>query len=434
MSGPTHDPRITPAARRSPTGLSPPAAPRSSGLRLNARPQARPLPRSPSCSSNPHQASPAGYAARWVWAPPRSLAATGGILSSPRGTEMFQFPRLPRPAQHQTCAGVPRAGCPIRRPPDLRPPAPPRGVSPRDRVLPRPPPPRHPPCALPAESHRVSSHTSSTRRILDRRAPAGDESPRSPPTPTRADPLGRIRHDCLGPTLRSTRRVSRGSPCGLPGNAHLAIGRKVLGKIAVITFKSLRAVRADGQARTPPFRPEGRSVHGRATRRVARGALSRCCWHWGNAPRTGRSLDRRGGAAGIRTPDLRRARAALSRLSYGPPHGPATHRSVGAPGLEPGTSALSGPRSNHLSYAPQHPIRASLPMPNGVASCPPTEPGGSPHAKDGARGPLSRLHERNTTAARLHSCAAHARSPLPLAPLPAARLACARNAPGLGAQ
>ena len=25
---------------------------------------------------------------------------------------------------------------------------------------------------------------------------------------------------------------------------------------------------------------------------------------------------------------------------------------VGAPGLEPGTSALSGPRSNHLSYAP----------------------------------------------------------------------------------
>ena len=27
---------------------------------------------------------------------------------------------------------------------------------------------------------------------------------------------------------------------------------------------------------------------------------------------------------------------------------------VGAPGLEPGTSALSGPRSNQLSYAPQH--------------------------------------------------------------------------------
>lgn len=64
------------------------------------------------------------------------------------------------------------------------------------------------------------------------------------------------------------------------------------------------------------------------------------------------------GAAGTRTPDLRRARAALSQLSYGPP--PATTygcsqvtpTTVGAPGLEPGTSVLSGPRSNHLSYAP----------------------------------------------------------------------------------
>ena len=65
------------------------------------------------------------------------------------------------------------------------------------------------------------------------------------------------------------------------------------------------------------------------------------------------------GAAGTRTPDLRRARAALSQLSYGPlPNPPARSRScrlrsVGAPGLEPGTSALSGPRSNQLSYAPK---------------------------------------------------------------------------------
>lgn len=66
-----------------------------------------------------------------------------------------------------------------------------------------------------------------------------------------------------------------------------------------------------------------------------------------------------GGAAGIRTPDLRRAKAALSRLSYGPrsfrgrtPRPAPPRVGVGAPGLEPGTSALSGPRSNHLSYAP----------------------------------------------------------------------------------
>ena len=62
----------------------------------------------------------------------------------------------------------------------------------------------------------------------------------------------------------------------------------------------------------------------------------------------------RRGAAGIRTPDLRRARAALSQLSYGPfrPIPACPPLSVGAPGLEPGTSALSGPRSNQLSYAP----------------------------------------------------------------------------------
>ena len=66
-------------------------------------------------------------------------------------------------------------------------------------------------------------------------------------------------------------------------------------------------------------RPRGRSVHGRGTRRAPRGALSKCGWHG------------RGCSVG-----------------------------VGAPGLEPGTSALSGPRSNHLSYAPQH--RHRLPV------------------------------------------------------------------------
>ena len=81
-----------------------------------------------------------------------------------------------------------------------------------------------------------------------------------------------------------------------------------------------------------------------------------------------------GGAEGIRTPDLRRAKAALSQLSYGP-NGqspvsspgslvpPAlTGRSersrpsiaglglmVGHDGLEPSASVLSGLRSNHLS-------------------------------------------------------------------------------------
>jgi hypothetical protein len=93
---------------RSPTGLSPPAVTRSSGLRLKGVRAARRLPPPPAHSSNPPQASPAGYSARGVWAPPRSLAATKGILSVPRGTEMFQFPRCPlrdRSQSARPCAG-----------------------------------------------------------------------------------------------------------------------------------------------------------------------------------------------------------------------------------------------------------------------------------------------------------------------------------------
>jgi hypothetical protein len=44
-----------------------------------------------------------------------------------------------------------------------------------------------------AVAHRISSHASSSKRLLDRRAPAGDESPRSPPGRTGAVPSGRMR-------------------------------------------------------------------------------------------------------------------------------------------------------------------------------------------------------------------------------------------------
>jgi hypothetical protein len=92
----------------------------------------------------------------------------------------------------------------------------------------------------------------------------------------------------------------------------------------------------------------------------------------------------RGGAAGIRTPDLRRARAALSRLSYGPARaGPSR---VGAPGLEPGTSALSGPRSHHLSYAPADSRPGRLPFVHSGRSVRVAPGQHPPHAQDGARG------------------------------------------------
>ena len=62
----------------------------------------------------------------------------------------------------------------------------------------------------------------------------------------------------------------------------------------------------------------------------------------------------------------------------------ATPARVGAPGLEPGTSALSGPRSNRLSYAPagaavSHSSTAAGPPQDSLGRHP-------PYAQDGARG------------------------------------------------
>ena len=56
---------------------------------------------------------PAGHSVRPVWAPPRSLATTDGIsvISVPRGTEMFQFPRCP-PRLTARCPGMTRSGFP----------------------------------------------------------------------------------------------------------------------------------------------------------------------------------------------------------------------------------------------------------------------------------------------------------------------------------
>ena len=79
------------------------------------------------------------------------------------------------------CPAVRRAGCPIRRSPDPRLPAPPRGISPRGRVLHRPPTPRHPPCAHHAD---VLPHVPPGLVVgttADRRAPAGRARPAATP-------------------------------------------------------------------------------------------------------------------------------------------------------------------------------------------------------------------------------------------------------------
>ena len=59
------------------------------------RSQASALLHAPTAPFNPMTTAPAGSCAAMVWALPRSLAATEGILSFPQGTEMFQFPRFP---------------------------------------------------------------------------------------------------------------------------------------------------------------------------------------------------------------------------------------------------------------------------------------------------------------------------------------------------
>jgi hypothetical protein len=105
-----------------------------------------------------------------VWAQPRSLAATEGILSFPRGTEMFQFPRFPlRLTRSDPPSRGP--GCPIRRSLAHRRPAPPQSISSRGHVLHRHPAPRHPPCA---------HHSGRCGRLIPYLFPS---SPRSPPGP-----------------------------------------------------------------------------------------------------------------------------------------------------------------------------------------------------------------------------------------------------------
>ncbi len=182
-----------------------------------------------------------------------------------------------------------RAGCPIRRSPDRWLPAPPRSISPRGRVLPRPPTPRHPPCARLPER----SPSPIPRRSGSRHQDLAAHSHRS-------------RWARIASSLFHVLAVSldRDDP---EGYCH-----------------SLLSVHAPARApQGPPrpvtaARPHGSDVaHCQGTSR-ARGARQL------GRDDTGGTPSRPGGAAGIRTPDLRRARAALSRLSYGPRISPAS--------------------------------------------------------------------------------------------------------------
>ena len=200
---------------------------------------ARNLPIPPNITFNPILASAAACPASMVWAPPGSLAATTGILSVPRGTEMFQFPRFP-------------LRC---RSPALR-----RGVAP----------------------------------FGDRRITGYQPLP---------DAFRRVVTSFVGPARPGIHHVrfSRTDPPMSPG----AIGQ-------------LRGARGD-----PPSMSGSPHV-----------CSARAC---GARPRLSTSIPIRG-AAGTRTPDLRRAKAALSRLSYGP------HRQECLPPLWARLDSNQGPR------------------------------------------------------------------------------------------
>ena len=96
VSGGTHDHRITqlgPAVAYGTLTLSGRPFQRRSADQID--PSEGSAAPSIASRSTPHEQRRQARTPHAVWAPPRSLAATTGILSFPRGTEMFQFPRFP---------------------------------------------------------------------------------------------------------------------------------------------------------------------------------------------------------------------------------------------------------------------------------------------------------------------------------------------------
>jgi hypothetical protein len=180
---------------------------------------------------------------------------------------------------------LPDGGCPIRRPLDRPLPARPQGFSQRGRVLHRQQAPRHPPCA----HHRGSSHITHTHLL-------SFPTTHSPPIPARPSSS----HPRLGAKPTRTR-----APGGSLWCAPRQRGKRFLCLCPL------------------PTRPSSQRP------RVYVVCVLKC------------------GAAGIRTPDLRRARAALSRLSYGPVR--RCHQRVPAAPVVPGSWARldsnQGPRS-----------------------------------------------------------------------------------------
>ena len=263
--------RCTHPLGSSPTGLSPAPAGRSRTVPLTRGDRASAQSRAPIVTSYPHETAPTGSYAPWVWAPPVSLAATPGILSVPRGTEMFQFPRCPLRIRAVT-AHHGRRVAPFGD----------RGIT---------------GCQpLPRAFRCVAASFLGCRRQGIHRPP--------------------IHAELL--SLRQTRlRPPRGPSPGCPESLAHAGSRRARPPCSlrcsacVLCVQHWAFLRSPRSGSTLPARLGGPGHLGSGRR----DELSKCGENRG-MPR--RAVGRAGGAAGTRTPDLRRAKAALSQLSYGP--------------------------------------------------------------------------------------------------------------------
>ncbi len=313
---------ITLASQPLPTGLSPSAVTRSSGLRFTdwtTRRDCRPLHAS--------RTTPRWHRRQAVPPPRFGLLPVRSPLLRESSLLLGVLRCFSSPGALQHCCwwlAVRQPGCPIRISPAHRLPAPPRSISPRGRVLLRLPPPRHPPCAHTRQSPLVTSTHAPPRyrdgasaRQRRRGFPRPASREPSPPAPT-----GWARPDV---TARSRRN-------------HIFHSLDEIGKLQNTT-NYLQCARTTEQARSsrstesvlrgcsvqhkldPGPHPRPQSLSG-TTRRIVK-VLS---WHRSACGPCGSGCSPTGGAAGIRTPDLRRARAALSRLSYGPAFSPRSPR------------------------------------------------------------------------------------------------------------
>ena len=271
---------------------------------------AKDLPAPPHSPFYPPTAPAAASTAVEVWAPPRSLAATRGIFSLPPGTEMFQFPGCP-----------PHKGVPGYHPRRVAPFGYPRIAS----------------CQrLPGAFRRVATPFVGPRRLGIHRAPvsavlAQDRALR--PTVSH-DP----QHTHIHPSMPTH---TRSPTCG--GRTRcLAPPRAPRGASAARTSVPARCARPKGVSLRSA--PAGGLPPARLIVKVL------------VVPTPGRQCPGcpgSGGATGARTPNLRRARAALSRLSYGPQVVPRTTPSP-AP-ANPGRGGRAWTRTRGLGL-----IRAAL--------------------------------------------------------------------------